>query len=481
MICILLPTLIISIAVLDHSRNGKELQWRPALNLYRSTFLIILHIILVGINVYGWSSAGVNHILVFEIDPRQHLAYQQLLEMGTCLCVIWLLSFLAFVFTSYLDFYPFIQPFMFVIFMILFLINPIQIFHRPARYWLLKTLGRIVTSAFHTICFKDFWLTNQIASLELALFDIEYFTCFYISDRQWWSTDLTAAASPKGIFCTAPSRFVLQAFLLAIPSSLRFTQCIRRYYDSKKKNPHLLNAGKYASSFFVAITNSLRRGSTSSYVDNPTSNPFIYIWILTAFISSTYKVTWDLKRDWGFFDKNAGENRFLRDQLVYSSKFFYYYAIIQDIIFRYIWMINIFVYFQTDTAEYADVIGFSYGLVELFRRFFWNFFRLENEHLNNCGQFRAVRDISIAPVTTGINFSLIDSKLSKEPGIRRRRLPRIDQAIIEEETIGTNDDASTTDLRNGSVDLGDHHMSELNISTLSTRRSSLASSDENFK
>ena len=32
------------------------------------------------------------------------------------------------------------------------------------------------------------------------------------------------------------------------------------------------------------------------------------------------------------------------------------------------------------------------------RRFVWNFFRLENEHLNNCGQFRVVRDISIHPL-----------------------------------------------------------------------------------
>ena len=32
------------------------------------------------------------------------------------------------------------------------------------------------------------------------------------------------------------------------------------------------------------------------------------------------------------------------------------------------------------------------------RRFVWNFFRLENEHLNNCGQFRVVRDISIQPL-----------------------------------------------------------------------------------
>lgn len=35
---------------------------------------------------------------------------------------------------------------------------------------------------------------------------------------------------------------------------------------------------------------------------------------------------------------------------------------------------------------------------EVFRRFMWNYFRLENEHLNNVGKFRAVRDISVAPM-----------------------------------------------------------------------------------
>ena len=39
-------------------------------------------------------------------------------------------------------------------------------------------------------------------------------------------------------------------------------------------------------------------------------------------------------------------------------------------------------------------------LLSGFRRFIWNFFRLENEHLNNCGQFRAVRDISVVPMDT---------------------------------------------------------------------------------
>ena len=44
------------------------------------------------------------------------------------------------------------------------------------------------------------------------------------------------------------------------------------------------------------------------------------------------------------------------------------------------------------------LILFLSHLFSFLRRFVWNFFRLENEHLNNCGQFRAVRDISIAPV-----------------------------------------------------------------------------------
>ena len=49
----------------------------------------------------------------------------------------------------------------------------------------------------------------------------------------------------------------------------------------------------------------------------------------------------------------------------------------------------------------------------LFRRFVWNFFRLENEHLNNCGEFRAVRDISIAPILMGNRDKRIENEKFK--------------------------------------------------------------------
>ncbi len=51
--------------------------------------------------------------------------------------------------------------------------------------------------------------------------------------------------------------------------------------------------------------------------------------------SSLYTYTWDIKMDWGLFDKNSGENKFLREEIVYSSKRYYYFAIIEDFALRY--------------------------------------------------------------------------------------------------------------------------------------------------
>ena len=53
------------------------------------------------------------------------------------------------------------------------------------------------------------------------------------------------------------------------------------------------------------------------------------------------------------------------------------------------------------------------------RRFVWNFFRLENEHLNNCGEFRAVRDISVAPLNAD-DQTLLEQMMDQDDGVRNR-------------------------------------------------------------
>ena len=55
----------------------------------------------------------------------------------------------------------------------------------------------------------------------------------------------------------------------------------------------------------------------------------------------------------------------------------------------------------------------------IYRRFVWNFFRLENEHLNNCGKFRAVRDISIAPLESSDQIQIL-RMMDEENGVVNR-------------------------------------------------------------
>ena len=49
----------------------------------------------------------------------------------------------------------------------------------------------------------------------------------------------------------------LRPFLAILPAWFRFAQCLRRYRDTRHAFPHLVNAGKYSTTFFVVFFSSL--------------------------------------------------------------------------------------------------------------------------------------------------------------------------------------------------------------------------------
>ena len=73
------PHLLLLCSLASFTKHTED--WEPALRMYRGVFLVILCTFLLGINTYGWRSSGVNHVLIFELDPRDHLTHQQLLEV----------------------------------------------------------------------------------------------------------------------------------------------------------------------------------------------------------------------------------------------------------------------------------------------------------------------------------------------------------------------------------------------------------------
>lgn len=92
----------------------------------------------MGVNVYGWRSSGVNHVLIFELDPRNHLSEQHIMELAAVLGVVWTLSLLSFLYSASLSIPPYVNPLVLVCIMLVFLLNPFRIFRHEARFWLLR-------------------------------------------------------------------------------------------------------------------------------------------------------------------------------------------------------------------------------------------------------------------------------------------------------------------------------------------------------
>uniref|UniRef100_A0A674NRA5 Xenotropic and polytropic retrovirus receptor 1b n=1 Tax=Takifugu rubripes TaxID=31033 RepID=A0A674NRA5_TAKRU len=323
----------------------------PMIRIYRGGFLLIEFLFLLGINTYGWRQAGVNHVLIFELNPRNNLSHQHLFEIAGLLGVLWCVSLLSCLFSDSILVPMQANPLALYGLFLLFLINPFKTCYYKSRFWLLKLLFRVVTAPFHRVGFADFWLADQLNSLGVVLMDLEYMICFYSFELDW------------------------------------------------KKHDGLISS------------------SGESRAD---AQIFFYLYISCLIVSSCYTLIWDLKMDWGLFDRNAGENTFLREEIVYPHKAYYYSAIVEDVLLRFSWTLTITLSTVVKFHGMADILATLLAPMEVFRRFVWNFFRLENEHLNNCGEFRAVRDISVAPLNAD-DQTLLEQMMDQEDGVRNRQ------------------------------------------------------------
>lgn len=359
--------------------------WSIVTRLYRGPALCIILIFLLSINVRGWGEGGVNHKLIFELDPRNHSSHIQIMETAMWLAVMWAISLLFFMFANYIHLPAFYSPLCLMIAYLVFFLNPTKTVKYDARRWMVKVIVRCILAPLPYVLFADFWVADQFNSLAPALADLQYFICFYTSTNSTLNNDWDLAVDPD--ICTEGSNWV-RPLLVSFPAFVRFAQCLRRYRDTHSKFPHLVNAGKYSTTLLSNFLSFLHK-----YLE---LQGFFYAWCCSKTVSTFYTIFWDLKMDWGFFSKEDGGNKYLREELVYSNTWVYYLAIVQDVVLRFLWTVGLVI--KKMTGVPPEAVNCVLQVLEVFRRFVWNFFRLENEHLNNCGQFRVVRDISIAPV-----------------------------------------------------------------------------------
>eukprot|EP00744_Colponema_vietnamica_P004061 GILI01006120.1.p1 GENE.GILI01006120.1~~GILI01006120.1.p1 ORF type:complete len:1239 (-),score=216.77 GILI01006120.1:400-4116(-) len=139
---------------------------------------------------------------------------------------------------------------------------------------------------------------------------------------------------------------------------------------------------------------------------------------IVSIFSQIYKYLWDIVVDAGIWIKvtpppitlnnQMGDASFsaapqfqqlpsvpewrLREEKVYREWWPYKLFVVEDFILRSVWAIKLWVGPHVKSKPWMFAV---WSLLEVFRRFVWNFFRVENEHVNNTEGYRATK---LAPI-----------------------------------------------------------------------------------
>ncbi|KAM7280641.1 hypothetical protein ACFE04_007775 [Oxalis oulophora] len=341
--------------------------------------LLSLHLFMYGCNLYMWKCTRINYIFIFEFVPKTALKYRDAFLICTALMTSVIGAMVAHLMLRVSGFSPShvdAIPGILLLAFIVILICPFDFLYRPTRYCFLRILRNIVLSPFYKVLLVDFFMADQLTSQIPLMRHLESITCYFLAGN-FQTHDYQ--------ICKTGRTYREWAYLISFaPYYWRAMQCARRWFDESDPN-HLANLGKYVSAMVAA-------GARLTYARQPDSHLWLGIVVATSAVATIYQLYWDFVKDWGLLDRKS-KNLWLRNNLVLKSKSIYYMSIALNVILRLAWLETV-MNFQTNRiqSELTDVMLAS---LEVIRRGHWNFYRLENEHLNNAGKFRAVKTVPL--------------------------------------------------------------------------------------
>ncbi|OVA12214.1 SPX [Macleaya cordata] len=341
---------------------------------------IILHLLMYAVNIFFWKRYRVNYRFIFGFKQETELGYREVFLVSVGLALLSLASVLANLdmemdprTKSYQKFTELV-PLGLVTLVLAITLCPFNIIYRSSRLFLIKSIFRCICAPLYKVTLIDFFLADQLTSQVQAIRSLEFYICYY-----GWG-DFTKRHNN----CRSSTIYNSFYFIVAVlPYWSRFLQCLRRLLEEKDVT-HAYNGLKYLLTIIAVImrtTYDLKKGMGWRVLAAVSS-------AIAAFMS-TY---WDIVKDWGLLQRHS-KNPWLRDKLLISHTSVYFAAMVLNIILRLAWLqsvLNFHVPFLHRTALTTIV-----ACLEIFRRGMWNFFRLENEHLNNVGKFRAFKSVPL--------------------------------------------------------------------------------------
>ncbi|KAI7750441.1 hypothetical protein M8C21_004694, partial [Ambrosia artemisiifolia] len=353
----LMMAIIVSVHARDLLKSAGRTQYMNTIfPLYSMFGFLVLHILMYAGNVYFWARYRVNYSFIFGFKPGTELGFKEVLLLGFGLSVLTLAASMHAV--------------------ILTAVCPFDIFYRANRFFLLVCLWHCICAPLYAVTLPDFFLADQFTSQVQLLRNLQFYVCYY-----GWGDFKRRNAETCNNSKVYDVLFIVTA---VIPYWIRLLQCIRRWNDGRDST-QALNGLKYFSTIVALVTRTIysQKGGIAMKV----------ISAFTSGVATIFSTYWDIVMDWGLLTKNS-HNPLLRDKLILPSRSIYFIAMVLNVILRLAWMQTVLDFHELPFLH-KNALTAIFANLEIIRRGIWNFFRLENEHLNNVGKFRAVKSVPL--------------------------------------------------------------------------------------
>lgn len=352
-------------SVMRMSADKRELFLYEAFLYFNPLLLAALMVWLWGINLWFFSQGGVNYAKIFDLD-QNHLTHREIWKCATWMTIIVPTSMTAYIYLySHGEVsYAASQPVLLYAAAVMVLIFPFDIFYFSSRYFFLRTLWRIVFP-LQAISFADFFLADILTSMAKVFSDLERSVCRMVH-RQVATIAWLEADSVCG------SHSVAIPLVLVLPYLFRLNQCLRQYKDTGEKTT-LLNALKYSTAVPVIFLSALKY----HVFPERWTNFYRPLWLLSGVVNSSYSFYWDVNRDWdlsGFTRIFKFNKPHLFSHMLHGRRWVYFWVIGSNLVLRCTWTYKLSAHLR---HNYLTV--FFIAALEIFRRFQWIFFRVENE------------------------------------------------------------------------------------------------------
>ncbi|CAN1815533.1 Phosphate transporter PHO1 homolog 10 [Linum perenne] len=313
--------------------------------LYSLFGYVILHMLVYAADIYFWRRFRVNYPFIFGFERGTELDHRQVFLLSTGLAFLVLASLLA---NLHLD-----------------------LSSKANKY---KQLTELMPLGLIIERLSDFYLADNLTSQFQAFRYLELYICYYGLGEY----------SRRQEKCHSHGIYNALYFIVAIiPFWTRFMQCLRRFLEERDPM-HAVNSIKYLSTIIAVVLRTifeLKKGNTR-----------MVLGLISSAAATAINTYWDVAVDWGLLRRNS-KNPYLRDRLLVPYKSVYFVAIGVDVALRLAWLQLVLELNLGKARKLAALTVMS--CLEIVRRGVWNFFRLENEHLNNVGKYRAFNSVPL--------------------------------------------------------------------------------------